>query len=85
MIRNAIASSLIVAAVVAGGFGVAGTAFAESEQAGGSGGMAACPVISTDDNGNETTTYVPHGTQLGGLTCNDGTWVYAKQAPSPTP
>jgi len=75
MIRTSIARSLVVATIVAAGFGVAGTASAEPNNGGGSGGMGACPVVNSDDNGNETTTYVPHGTKVSGLTCNDGTWV----------
>jgi hypothetical protein len=78
MIRTLIARTLVVATVVAGGFGVAGTAFAEPNTNGDSGGMGACPVVNTDDSGKETTTYVPHGTKLMGLTCKDGTWVYVK-------
>jgi len=78
MIRTLIARSLVVATIVAVGFGVAGTASAEPNTNGDSGGMGACPVVNTDDSGKETTTYVPHGTKLAGLTCKDGTWVYVK-------
>jgi hypothetical protein len=78
MIRTTIARTLVIATVVAGGFGVAGSAAAEPNTGGGSGGMGACPVVNTDDSGNETTTYVPHGTKVMGLTCKDGTWVYVK-------
>jgi hypothetical protein len=75
MIRTLIARTLIVATIAAGGFSLAGTAFAEPTTGGDSGGMGACPVVNTDDSGKETTTYVPHGTKLMGLTCKDGTWV----------
>ena len=75
MIRSLIARTLVTATIVAGGFGVAGTAFAEPNTHGDSGGMGACPVVNSDDNGNETTTYVPNGTKVMGLTCKDGTWV----------
>jgi hypothetical protein len=78
MIRTSIARTLIVAGIVAAGFGVAGTASAEPNNGGGSGGMGACPVVNSDDSGKETTTYVPHGTKVMGLTCKDGTWVYVK-------
>lgn len=78
MIRTAVARSLVIATIVAAGFGVAGTAFAVPNTNGDSGGMGACPVVNSDDSGNETTTYVPHGTKLMGLTCKDGTWVYVK-------
>ena len=78
MIRTSIARTLIVAGIVATGFGVAGTASAEPNNGGGSGGMGACPVVNSDDSGTETTTYVPHGTKVMGLTCKDGTWVYVK-------
>ena len=78
MIRTLIARSLVVATIVAAGFGVAGTASAEPNTNGDSGGMGACPVVNTDDSGKETTTYVPHGTKVMGLTCKDGTWVYVK-------
>jgi hypothetical protein len=78
MIRTSIARTLIVAGIVATGFGVAGTASAEPNNGGGSGGMGACPVVNSDDSGKETTTYVPHGTKVMGLTCKDGTWVYVK-------
>jgi hypothetical protein len=83
--RDLIARSLVVATIVVGGFGVvAGTALAEPERAGHSGGTSACPVVATDSSGNETTTYVPHGTKLNGLICKDGTWVYAKSAKDAT-
>ncbi len=78
MIRTAVARSLVVAALVAAGFGAAGTAFAEPDTDGDSSGPGACPVVDSDDSGNESTTYVPNGTRLKGLTCQDGTWVYGR-------
>jgi hypothetical protein len=78
MIRTSIARTLVVASIVAAGFGVAGTASAEPNTGGDSGGMGACPVVNSDDSGKETTTYVPNGTKVMGLTCKDGTWVYVK-------
>jgi hypothetical protein len=84
--RKVIVRSLVVAALVTGGFGMTGTAFAAPEQTGDGGDKGACPLVDTDDDtGNETTTYVPHGTKLAGLTCKDGTWVYAKTVDGPAP
>ena len=76
--RTLAARTAVVVALVAAGFGMAAPAFAADNSD--SGGMGACPVVNSDDNGNETTTYVKHGTKLMGLTCKDGTWVLSRAA-----
>lgn len=78
MIRNLVTRTLVVTAIAAGGFALSGTASAADNAD--SGGMGGCPVVNTDSSGKETTTYVPHGTKLMGLTCKDGTWVFVKAA-----
>jgi hypothetical protein len=80
--RSTIARTLIVTAVVAGGFAIGAPAFA-ADNTPGPDGLGGCPVVNTDDNGHETTIYIPNGQKWAGLTCKDGTWVYVpKTAPT---